>query len=217
MCFSPESSFISGAVVGGIGIATLTKIRSWREVLLGLLPLMFGIHQVLEGLIWLGLEGRVSPRVERGSVILYILFAHALLPAIIPWSIWLPEPDPKRRQLLAILVLLGTFVAGLALWELAGAEIDVAIRHHGIEYDDPLTGPWWFATLYIILTCVPPFLSSYPWMFAFATLDAIALIVIMLIKMLYLTSIWCALAALISVLVYLHFRRVRQLAAQPAG
>lgn len=217
MCFSAESSFVSGAVVGGVGVATLTLIRHWREVVLGVLPLLFALHQVEEGMVWLALEGRVSPLVGRWCVWLYILFAHALLTAIVPWSLWLAEPDRKHRRWLVPLLVLGTGLCGFALWGLFDARIVARIHHHGIEYDDPLTGPWWFAVLYIAATCTPPFLSSYRWMIAFGALNLAGLIAASLFKSMYFTSIWCAAAALVSVLVYLHFRRVRGLSAIPFG
>ena len=50
MCFSAEADFVSGAVIGAIGIATLTKVDRPRELPLAVLPLAFALHQVARGL-----------------------------------------------------------------------------------------------------------------------------------------------------------------------
>ena len=96
MCFSVEASFASAAVVGGIGAATLIKVREPRELLLGALPLMFAFHEFDEGTVWLSLEGRMSPGWEPWGAWLYVLFAQVLLMAIVPWCIWLVEPERKH-------------------------------------------------------------------------------------------------------------------------
>lgn len=215
MCFSAEASFASGLVVGTIGVATLPKIRHLREIPLGAVPLLFAIHQIEEGMVWLTLEGRISPQAGHWFIWLYILFAHAFLLALSPWSIWLVEPDKRRRRLLVPLLVLGTCLCGYVLWKLSGSQITAQIRNHGVEYEDPVTGLWWFAILYVVATCAPPFLSSYPWMITFGVLCLAGLIVTAFFKAMYLTSMWCALAALISMLVYLHFRWVRRSSATP--
>jgi hypothetical protein len=39
VCFSAEADFVTGAVITGIGIATLAKVEEPRELPLGVLPL----------------------------------------------------------------------------------------------------------------------------------------------------------------------------------
>jgi hypothetical protein len=60
MCFSPEADFTAAAVVGVVGIETLRRVRTRRELLVGSLPLLFAMHQFTEGFVWLGLRGDVS-------------------------------------------------------------------------------------------------------------------------------------------------------------
>ncbi|HEX5472333.1 MAG TPA: DUF6629 family protein [Lacipirellulaceae bacterium] len=216
MCFSATSSFVSGTVVGVVGIGTIVQVRHARELLLGALPLMFAAHQIEEGFVWLYLRGHVPQSTGNWAILLYIVFAHALLIAISPWSMWLIEPKKTRRWLLLPLVLLGTALCCYALWALFGAPVHAQIRRHGIEYDDPVTGVGWFAALYILATCAPPFLSSYPWMIIFGVLILVGLIVVATYKAIYLTSVWCAIAALVSTLIYVHFWRVRHQLAVPA-
>lgn len=65
MCFSATSSFVSGAIVTGLGGLTLCRVRGWDEVLFGSLPLLFGIHQLEEGVVWLCQQGTIDPHVGK--------------------------------------------------------------------------------------------------------------------------------------------------------
>jgi hypothetical protein len=57
VCFSPQADFVAGAVVAGVGVETLRRVRTRRELIVGALPLLFGVHQLVEGFVWLGLRG----------------------------------------------------------------------------------------------------------------------------------------------------------------
>lgn len=209
MCFSAAASFTSGVAVGIVGVATLAKVRHAREILLASLPLLFGLHQLQEGMVWLWQDGRLTPALGRFFAWLYVLYAEAFLPVLCPLSLWLAEPVRIRRRLLLALTVVGAAVTVFALATLAGSSFQVVVVHHSIEYHDPLIGPWWFAALYGFTTCTPPFLSSYRWMIAFGVLILVSLLLAALLKALAFTSVWCAFAALVSGLIYLHFRALR--------
>jgi hypothetical protein len=108
-------------------------------------------------------------------------------------------------------LIVGSGLAIFTLWRICSEPITAVYRNHGIEYEDGVTGIGWFATLYVITTCAPPFLSSYPWMLSFGVLTLCSLGTAALYKRYFMTSIWCAFVALISILIYLHFVRVRRL------
>ena len=212
MCFSAPASFASGVAVGIVGVATLARVRHPREILLGSLPLLFAVHQLSEGVVWLRVDGRVPPAVGHCFAWGYVIFAQALLPLYCPLCLWLVEPTRTRRRLLLALTVVGAAVTAFALATLARSSFQVVVVRHSIEYHDPLIGPWWFAALYTFTTCTPPFLSSYRWMIAFGVLILVGLLLAALYKALAFTSVWCAFAALVSGLIYLHFRRLRLLA-----
>src|SRR3984957_12507668 len=98
MCFSPQADFTAGAVITVVGIETLRNVRGRRELLVGALPLLFGIHQLVEGFVWLGLRGQVSPELGDTAKQTYIVFAHAVLPALVPLGFTLLEPDRRRSR-----------------------------------------------------------------------------------------------------------------------
>ena len=68
MCFSPEASFIAAGVLAPVGVATLRLVRRRGEVVVAALPLLFAGHPALEGVVWLGLEGRVSGPLLEGAI-----------------------------------------------------------------------------------------------------------------------------------------------------
>ena len=63
MCFSAVANFVGSGVLGTIGVVTLTRVKHRRELLFASLPTLFAIHQFIEGFVWLGLDGILSPKV----------------------------------------------------------------------------------------------------------------------------------------------------------
>ena len=55
MCFSASANFVGSAVLGAIGVATLTEVKHRRE-LFAAMPLLFALHQFTEGFVWLSLS-----------------------------------------------------------------------------------------------------------------------------------------------------------------
>jgi len=100
MCFSATANFVGSGVLAAVGVVTLTKVRHRREVLFATLPVLFAIHQFIEGFVWLGLDGILSPTVAHDMGAAFMLYAQGLLPFLLPLSVWLFEPDSKSRRLM---------------------------------------------------------------------------------------------------------------------
>jgi hypothetical protein len=47
MCFSASANFVGSGVLGGGGVATLTRVKHRRELLFAALPTLFAIHQFI--------------------------------------------------------------------------------------------------------------------------------------------------------------------------
>ena len=63
-----------------IGVVTLTKVKHRRELLFASLPVLFAVHQFIEGFVWLGLDGILSPAVTHDMGAAFMLYAQGLLP-----------------------------------------------------------------------------------------------------------------------------------------
>jgi Family of unknown function (DUF6629) len=117
VCFSPQADFFAGAVVAGVGLETLRHVRARCELIVGALPLLFGIHQLVEGFVWLGLRGQVSRGLGDVAKEAYILYAHAVLPAIVPLGFMLLEPDRTRSRVMMAMAGVGALLGVYLLWQ----------------------------------------------------------------------------------------------------
>ena len=97
MCFSATANFVGSGVLGAVGVVTLTKVKHRREVLFASLPVLFAIHQFIEGFVWLGLDGILSPAVAHDMGAAFMLYAQGLLPFLLPLSVMLFEPNRESR------------------------------------------------------------------------------------------------------------------------
>jgi hypothetical protein len=75
MCISATANFVGSGVIAAVGVATLCQVRRAREVPFAAFPLLFAVHQLIEGFVWLGLDGKLSPSVLRGAAAAYVLYA----------------------------------------------------------------------------------------------------------------------------------------------
>lgn len=222
MCFSAEASFVGAAVVGGVGVATLTQLRSRREIVYGALPMGFAFHQLLEGFTWTQLGGKADASLSGWAVHLWVVYAWALLPLWVPLGVWLLEPDPRRRRWLLPLVLIGGAQMLLMLTGALRTDIEVRVLESNLDYVLPFDAAVLLAVPYVLTTCVSGLLSSHFWVRVFGVANIVALTLAAIIKAADFSSIWCTFAAFLSVIILLHFREQRRgatavIEARPTG
>jgi hypothetical protein len=210
MCFSPEADFTSAVVVGAVGVATLTKVRHRRELLLAALPLAFACHELAEGFVWLGLRGTIPRSDTKFALYAYLSYAWALLPAIVPIAILLVEPRRWRRHLMLAFSVLGTAVGAYLLWVVVDHPITAQIVGHSIDYRGVGDIGDFVTVLYIVATCGTFLLSSSRQIVWFGVANLAAVAVLVVVQSEGLTSLWCLWAAVVSVLIYLHFQERRR-------
>lgn len=211
MCFSATANFVGSAVIGSVGVATLKEVRHRRALLFGALPLLFALHQFIEGFVWLGLDGYLSTATAHNMGAAFVLYAQGLLPFLLPLSVYLIEPTPHRRKRMLPFVLLGCGLTLYILWGLTAYPLAVYARNHSIVYTNPATTTTAVAILYVVATCGALFFSGFRYLIVFGFANLIGLIIVAIVMSYAFTSIWCAYAAVISVIVYFHFRRRRHM------
>jgi hypothetical protein len=108
MCFSPEASFAVGGALLPAGIyCTQAAIRKdVRFVPLALVPIAFGLQQISEGFVWLGLHDDNSSLVQQASVV-FLFFGIAFWPCWIPLSLAIAESRRPQRMVLALMSVVG--------------------------------------------------------------------------------------------------------------
>ena len=205
MCFSAAANFVGSGFLGAIGAVTLTKVKHKRELMFASLPLLFAVHQFIEGFVWLGLDGTVSPGVTHGMAAAFMLYAQGLLPFLLPLSVLLFEPTAKRRKRMRPFLIVGTLTALYILWALTAYSLEVSVRSNSIVYMNPATNNMAVGVLYVIATCGSLFFSQITDMVIFGAANMGILLAVMAVKRYAFTSVWCAYAAVASVIILAYF------------
>ncbi|MDQ2895509.1 MAG: hypothetical protein M3Y09_07670 [Actinomycetota bacterium] len=209
MCFSPQADFAAGAVVTAMGAETLRRVRVRRELIVGALPLLFGLHLLVEGFVWLGLRGEITAGLGNAAKETYIVFAHAVLPALVPLGFTFLEPDRRRARWMWPLVGLGLLLGAYLLWQITAYPVRAQEQARCIDYVTHTPNDLLIGVLYVAVTCGPALMSSLRRLRWFGVVSLVGVITAALVRFDELTSVWCVYVALVSVLILEHFRRQR--------
>ena len=207
MCFSATANFVGSAALGAIGVVTLTKVKHRRELLFAGLPALFAVHQFIEGFVWLGLDGILSPAVTHDMGAAYMLYAQGLLPFLLPLSVLLFEPGAQSRKRMLPFTVLGGATTLYTLWALTAYPLQLYVRGDSIVYINQATNNTAVAVLYVIATCGSLFFSKIRMMVIFGAVNLTIVLVVMEIKRYAFTSVWCAYAAIASLIILVYFWR----------
>jgi uncharacterized protein DUF6629 len=217
MCFSATASFVTVGTTTLVGIACLSKVRQWRELPLASLPLIFAGQQTVEGCLWLTLPVDPDGAVSSLLTLLFLLYAKVFWPVFAPFTALLIEPDRRRRQLMAIAAAAGAVVAAYLLWSIYVYPHGASIRGGHIIYMGEAPSSIVIGALYLVATAAAPLLSSHR---AVILLGAIVFAGSLLAYLMYweaFASVWCFFAAAGSVVILVHFERVRQMDSSAAA
>ena len=206
---SATANFVGSGVLAGLGVATLTQVKHRRELLFAALPTLFAVHQFIEGFVWLGLDGILSPTVTHNMGAAFMLYAQGLLPLLIPLAVLLFESDVRARRRMLPFLALGTGTSLYMLWALIAYPVQISIKNHNIVYIDPGTNNTALAVLYVISTCGSLFFSRVRDMVIFGAANLLILLVVMAVKRYAFTSLWCAYAAVASLIILAYFWKSR--------
>jgi hypothetical protein len=211
VCFSATANFVGSAVLGTIGAITFTKVKHRRELLFASLPTLFAVHQFIEGFVWLGLDGVLSPAVTHNMGAAFMLYAQGLLPFLMPLSVLLFEADRKSRRRMVPFVVVGALTTLYILWGLAAYPTEIFVRGNSIVYINQATNITAVAVFYVIATCGSLLFSKVKAMVIFGVENLVILLVVMAVKRYAFTSLWCAYAAVASVIILAYFWKSKDL------
>jgi hypothetical protein len=209
VCFSATANFVGSGVLGVIGVATLREVKQRRELLFASIPCLFAVHQFTEGFVWLGLNHTLGSAVAHNAGAAYMLYAQGLLPFLLPLSVLLIEPTQHRKRLMFGFLALGALLAVYCLWGLMAFPLEVYALNHGIVYLNAKTTTAPIAVLYVLATCGALFFSGFRGLILLGAVNLVGIIVVILVRRYEFTSIWCAYAAVVSVIIYFFFRNGR--------
>jgi hypothetical protein len=154
----------------------------------------------MAGTGWSALARR-DPR--HGCCVHVVCAGAAAVPAAL--SVLLFEPDARSRRRMLPFLVIGCLTGLYILWALIAYPTQTFIKANSIVYFNPATNNIVVAVLYIIATCGSLFFSKIRDMVIFGVANLVILLVVMAVKSYAFTSVWCAYAALASVIVLVYF------------
>jgi hypothetical protein len=204
MCFSATASFIAGGALSSAGAVALKRAEKPSRRPIAAIPLLFGIQQLFEGVLWLSLG---YPRLQATATLGYLLMAHVLWPTYLPYAIWKDETGPRRKKALVLFVWFGAAVSLYLMFYILRGPVASTLLGHGIAYDFYLPNLAVIPGAYVLATCGSCFVSSHKYIRVFG----LALIASLGIAYWYyqhaFASVWCFFAAILSLIIFMHLRQ----------
>ena len=203
MCFSATASLVAGGALTAAGAATLPLARKKRELPLASMPLLFGVQQITDGVVWLSFG---APAVHTAAVYVYAFFAAVLWPVFVPLSVLLVESSPGRKKTLRALLLVGLGVGLYSLSVMLTSPVTARIVNHCVAYDAPNPYGMIVLAFYLVASCGPFFVVRERALNAFGAALFVSFAVAWWFYVETFPSVWCFFAAALSFLLYLRFR-----------
>lgn len=204
MCFSANASFSAGVILTVIGIATIKKAEKPSQLLFASIPLIFGIQQIAEGVLWLSLPHPQLLGIQRVFTFIFLFFAQVI------WPIWTPYAIIKLQKRKTWTLLQKLFVAmGLMVGLYLGAclyifPVEAKLVGHHILYiqEYPLVMKKIVILFYASATIVPTFFSSIKKMWLLGATIVVSYGISFYFYDQYVLSVWCFFSSLISISIY---------------
>lgn len=204
MCFSATASFVAGTGLSALGVATLRATRRHAEIPFAAIPLIFGLQQMVEGALWLSFRFD-TPQLNWAMTYLFSLFSHVLWPIYVPFVISFLEMVPWRRTIIRGFQGVGLLVGGYLFFQIVEFPV-ISVVAKNIVYVSPHFHKIPVMLLYLMATCVSCFFSSA------ATVRVFGMLALLLFAFAYgfyavaLFSVWCFFAAILSAIIFVHFK-----------
>lgn len=211
MCFSATASLIAGAGLSVAGVAALAMTREKRALPFAAIPLLFGLQQVAEGVVWLG-DGATRACASAA----FLSFAQVIWPIYAPLAVLVLEPAGWRRRAMAACLVCGVIVAavmvqGLATQFVPGVPEGGHVRYTLAYWDEFRSAGFLEAllALYVAATCGSLMFSRDGLIRLFGGVVVVALAVTAVAYEAWLFSVWCFFAAVLSAIVVIWAVRRR--------
>jgi len=202
MCFSAGASFGAAAVLAGAGAVTLRQTTSRSEWAFAGIPLIFSVQQFSEGVLWLALSDPSYAGWQQPASSVFFFFAQVFWPFYIPFAVWMLEPKAVRKKYLQVFIVAGVLLAAYMVFGMARYGVEAHIESCHIKYGPKYPFGMPRTVLYILTVGIPLFISSNKRMAAFGAAVILSLAVTVLFFKVWLASVWCFFAAILSVVIW---------------
>lgn len=206
MCFSATASFVAGASLVTIGVATMKTSRRRVDRPFAAIPVLFGVQQLIEGVIWLSFRNDLGP-LNFIMTYVYSLFAFVLWPIFVPFAMASMEPQKWRKQLLYAVQAVGVTVGAYLLYWHTRSPVVSQIVDRSVVYDNSHFYEIWVLGLYFASTIGSCLLSSRRVANLFGVLAFVSAVAAYWVFSASFVSVWCFFAAILSAMIYFSVRR----------
>jgi hypothetical protein len=134
MCFSASASFGAGVVLTVIGVVSIKKTHHPSQLLFASIPLIFGVQQIAEGILWLTLPNPDYVNIQNIFTYVFLFFAQILWPLWVPIAILLLEKNATRKNIQKVLVAAGLVVGVYLAYCLLTFSVEAKIVGQHITY-----------------------------------------------------------------------------------
>jgi hypothetical protein len=121
--------------------------------------------------------------------------------------VFLFEPNGKSRRRMVPFLVIGTLTTLYILWALAAYPTQIFVKGNSIVYINQATNNIYVAIIYVIATCGSLLFSQVKDMVVFGVANMVILLAVMEVKRYAFTSLWCAYAAIASLIILAYFWR----------
>lgn len=204
MCFSATASFVAGIGLSVAGAVTLKKVKQRVEIPFAMIPLLFGVQQIIEGMLWLSFRFDATS-LTVVTTYLFTLFSHVVWPIFVPLSIWLLEVVPWRRSVIAGFQVIGLMIGLYLLYFIVKFPVTAKMEEH-IVYISPHFYQMPAIVFYVAATCVGSLFSSHRIVNVFGALALVLFSIAYWFYTVALFSVWCFFSAVLSFIIYFYFR-----------
>jgi hypothetical protein len=218
MCWSPTADAVAGGVVTSIGVVALVGARRGRDRVLGALPVVLGAHQLVESVVWLETQGRVSAGLGRAAVTAWAVIAFVVLPALVPLGVLVSAwPRGAGRRRLTGCLAVGAAVSAVMGADVAAHQVTARAEGHVLNYGLGISAGWLLVGGYLVATLGAPLLSPDRFVRWFGLAALVGAAGCAAAWRLEFASTWCAYAAVLSLMLAFWVRRPGGDGAGPDG
>src|SRR3989344_5729895 len=205
MCFSIAASVAAGSALSAVGVATITKAKRKADVPFAMIPLLFGIQQLAEGLVWLSFRFDAL-LLNTTTTFVYSLFAYVFWPMYVPFAVRSLETVPWRKKVLSLFQLVGITVGAYLLYFHIQVPVTSQVINKSIVYAAPHFDTLWVIVFYFTATCMSALFSSHKLVNIFGVLVFISATASYQFYAASFVSVWSYFAAILSVIVYWYIK-----------
>lgn len=198
---------MAGGALSAIGVVGLKKAGGSSSKAIAAIPIMFGVQQLVEGVLWLSLG---YSRIQSVATLAFLLFAYVFWPVYLPYAVWKDETNQRRRKVLSWFIWFGTAVSLYLLYFILRGPVSSVLMGHGIAYNVPLPNHAVIPGAYVLATCGSCLVSSHKFIRVFGMALVASLVVAYAYYSVAFVSVWCFFAAILSLIILVHLFRTRK-------